>query len=264
MRNIFWTRVPEPHMKYHVASTKANASTSKPVVLMIGWAGAANKHMEKYSKLYNDKGYDVALICPPTFSFTVPNNSIGKRMLPILEKYGNSPIMIHSFSINGIRGIVSLAKATGNPKLFDNVQGIIFDSAPSIPFPHQNGKAMMLSTPSVTYMKDETRQKIYELVNAVRDKLLSPLVTLLPFLRPYFFSYWYIHDKIELPKRQVYFYSHGDSMVPYDLLEKFVEIQRKRGCHVENLNFGDTEHVAHFRAKPAVYSDKCVEFISKL
>lgn len=46
-------------------------------------------------------------------------------------------------------------------------------SAPSIPFPHQNGKAMMLSTPSVTYMKDETRQKIYELVNAVRDKLVS-------------------------------------------------------------------------------------------
>uniref|UniRef100_A0A1I7TD15 Transmembrane protein 53 n=1 Tax=Caenorhabditis tropicalis TaxID=1561998 RepID=A0A1I7TD15_9PELO len=231
---------------------------------MIGWAGAASKHMEKYAKIYNDKVLNVVSICPPFFHFKVPNESTGKKITPIMEKIPKeNPIVIHSFSMNGIRGLISLSKATGNPKMMDNINGIIFDSAPSLTFPYQNGKAMMLSRPSSAYLSDEMRSKMYELCNSIRDSILSTLLKIFPSLRQSFL-YWYIHDRIQLPKRQLYFYSHRDSMVPFGPLEEFMEIQRRRGCHVESINFGETEHVAHFRDKPEEYSKKCIEFVSKL
>ncbi|CAL2028930.1 unnamed protein product [Caenorhabditis brenneri] len=260
-RSMFWSRVPDAELKYHMVSKES--SPQKPTILMIGWAGAASKHMDKYTKIYNENGFNVVSICPPLFHFKVPDESIGHKITPVLDKLSKEPIVIHSFSMNGIRGLISLSKATGNPKLIDNLEGIIFDSAPSLTLPHQNGKAMMLSRPSVNYLSDETRAKVHQFINTVRDSLVTPLSLVIPSFRHYYL-YWYIHDKIQLPKRQLYLYSNGDSMIPFGPLEEFMEVQKKKGCQVEGVNFGDTEHVAHFRAKPGEYTRKCIEFVSKL
>lgn len=260
-RNIFWSRAPESELKYHMRTT--TDSPSKPLIMMIEWAGAASKHVEKYTKIYTDEGYDVVSISPPLYHYKVPDDSIGKKMMSFTEKIPDKPVIIHSFSMNGVRGLISLAKASGNPKLLNNLEGIIFDSAPSMTLPYQNGKAMMLSRPSVIYMSDENRAKIFQLANTVTDMLINSLSKLFPILRHYFL-YWYIHDKIQLPKRQLYLYSEGDSMVPLKELEDFIKEQKRRGCQVEGVNFGGTEHVTHFRAKPEEYTKKCIEFVSKI
>ncbi|PIC52337.1 hypothetical protein B9Z55_002486 [Caenorhabditis nigoni] len=122
----------------------------------------------------------------------------------------------------------------------------------------------MLSRPSVNYMSDSNRAIIFQLVNTIRDALISPIIKTFPSLRHNFHPYWYIHDKIQLPKRQLYLYSEKDSMVPLGALEEFEEEQKRRGCHVDSVNFGDTEHVAHFREKPEEYTKKCIEFVSKI
>ncbi|CAO4362133.1 unnamed protein product [Caenorhabditis nigoni] len=264
-RSIFFSRVPESELVYHNADTTTSQdSPSKPVILMIGWAGAASKHLKKYTNIYTDKGFNVISICPPLFHFKVPDDSIGKKILPVMDSIQDKPVVIHSFSMNGIRGLISLAKASNNPKLFEKLEGIVFDSAPSRTLPYQNGKAMMLSRPSVNYMSDSNRAVIFQLVNTIRDALTSPIIKVFPSLRHNFLLYWYIHDKIQLPKRQLFLYSEKDSMIPFRGLEEFIEEQKKRGCHVDSVNFGDTEHVAHFREKPEEYTKKCIEFVSKL
>lgn len=260
-RSIFFTRAPEPKLRYFNTQKETQNSGKSPLILMIEWAGAAPNHIEKYTKIYTDRGFNVVSIAPPLFHFDCPNDSVGRKIVPFLEKNTDKPIVIHSFSMNGVRGIVSLAKATGNPRLMENLEGVIFDSGPSVTFSHQNGKAMMLSRPSVGYMSDENRAKTFKLLNDARDFMISPLLKLSPSARHHFSTYWYIHDKIRLPARQLYLYSDGDSMVPVDPLMTFMETQKKRGCHVDCVNFGDSEHVAHFRADPEEYKRKCIDFL---
>ncbi|PIC52335.1 hypothetical protein B9Z55_002485 [Caenorhabditis nigoni] len=121
-RSIFFSRVPEPELVYHNANTSQDTST-KPVILMIGWAGVATKNLKKYTSIYTDKGFNVISICPPLFHFKVPDDSTGKKILPIMDSIQDKPVVIHSFSMNGVRGLISLAKTSNNPKLFEKTGG---------------------------------------------------------------------------------------------------------------------------------------------
>uniref|UniRef100_A0A8R1E6Q9 Transmembrane protein 53 n=2 Tax=Caenorhabditis japonica TaxID=281687 RepID=A0A8R1E6Q9_CAEJA len=69
-RNYFTRHVPEPKMQIHLPNPQASDGTAetlvlsehqhldekKPVVLIIGWAGANPKHIDKYINIYNDEG----------------------------------------------------------------------------------------------------------------------------------------------------------------------------------------------------------------
>ncbi|CAI2352887.1 unnamed protein product [Caenorhabditis sp. 36 PRJEB53466] len=261
----FTSRAHEPELRYHSAAEETGKDNAKkPVILMIGWAGADPKHVDKYVNVYSDEGFKVVSICPPRYHYQVPDESIGEKIAPIFRKFENSPVVIHSFSMNGIRGVISLHKKMGKTDFEQKIKGIVFDSAPSRPHSHQNGRAMMLSRPRGKFWSDDARMRAHKAVEDVRNFFLWPIFAHAPSLRPRFSLFWHIQDRVSLPKHQLFIYSAADSMVPVKYLKEFIETQKSRGNRVESVDFGDSEHVAHFRAQPEKYKTTCKEFVSKL
>uniref|UniRef100_A0A8R1DKN2 Transmembrane protein 53 n=1 Tax=Caenorhabditis japonica TaxID=281687 RepID=A0A8R1DKN2_CAEJA len=249
-----------PGLRFHYADGVSTDTSQKPIIAMIGWAGADPKFMDKYAKIYNQEGFHAVSICPPRFHYKVPDSSIGAKIEPIFEIFEKNPIIIHSFSMNGVRGITSLWKKAGDKKCEQKIKGIIFDSAPSLTLPHQNGRAMMLSSPPVPFLSDNWRAKIFEALNHIHNFILMPVLSM-PATRHQFSLFWYLLDKIKLPKHQLFLYSSGDSFIPVADLERFVEEQKKRGNYVKSINFDDSEHVAHFKSKPEDYRKSCLDFV---
>jgi hypothetical protein len=63
---------------------------------------------------------------------------------------------------------------------------------------------------------------------------------------------------------RLFIYSTADALVPAPFVERFAREEAGRGCRVESLVFGDSEHVEHLRVHPAEYRDAVDKFVGGL
>ncbi|CCD66244.1 Transmembrane protein 53 [Caenorhabditis elegans] len=288
-RNYFTRHVPEPKMMIHLSKSQdvtvdsivlsdSHHDEKKPVILMVGWAGANPKHIDKYIKVYNDEGYRVVSLCPPCYHYSIPNSRVGFYMSPLFRaidakpgdfrSFAKCPIIVHSFSMNGVRGLISFWKwteAEEKPQLRERIKGIIFDSAPSRPYGKQDATAMVISTPPIDaferWISEQTRISVLTWFLNLRAYLQIPLLTMVPFLRSFVSIYYYLQTHIALPRDQLYLYSKADTMIKAKHVEKFIEKQKEKGNSVTAIDFVDSEHVAHIRTHPKDYRTACLNFV---
>ncbi|EGT38952.1 hypothetical protein CAEBREN_18211 [Caenorhabditis brenneri] len=108
-RDYFTRHVPEPKMQIHLPKSQdvtvdsivladSHHDEKKPVVLMVGWAGANPKHIDKYIKIYNDEGYRVVSLCPPCYHYSIPNSRVGFYMSPLFRAIDAKPGDFRSFA----------------------------------------------------------------------------------------------------------------------------------------------------------------------
>lgn len=57
----------------------------KPVVLLLGWAGAKQSHLEKYAAIYHREGYQTVCFTPPCYHYRIPNSRYGFYMSPLFR-----------------------------------------------------------------------------------------------------------------------------------------------------------------------------------
>ncbi|ETN69411.1 hypothetical protein NECAME_05266 [Necator americanus] len=69
----------------------------RPVVLLIGWAGAEHEHLAKYSSIYNEQGYRTIAFIAPCYRYTVPNARCGFYLSPVLRGIDAKPGNFESF-----------------------------------------------------------------------------------------------------------------------------------------------------------------------
>ncbi|CAD6184552.1 unnamed protein product [Caenorhabditis auriculariae] len=289
-KRCFLTRhVPETRMVIHALSAKEGDETKtivlsdaavdekKPVVLILGWAGALQRHIDKYAEIYTSQGYRVVSLTPPCYTYRIPNSRIGFYISPLFRAvdakpgdfrtYDKCPIVVHSMSMNGIRALASFWKWTEveqRTDLRERIKGIIFDSAPSRCTGKQEAVGMVVSTPPLEGfhgVSHETRIKVVSVWVNFRNAIAIPLSATVPFLRSMLSLFYYMIDKMKLPRDQLFLYSSADDMVKAKNVEKFMKAQVKKGANVDSVNFGDSAHVRHFSDHPLEYRQKCLQFV---
>lgn len=122
-----------------------NTSTS-PIVALLGWNSARDKHLAKYSEIFEQKGFDTVRIPANPFNTFMRLNrvkDISMTLLDILvemKSQQNRPFILYSLSMGGFNVYYFLNQAISTPgqQHFNSIQvmGCIFDSCPHFPGMH--------------------------------------------------------------------------------------------------------------------------------
>lgn len=106
-----------------------------PVVLLLGWAGCQDKYLQKYSKIYEDRGLITVRYTAPISKLFWQRSDmllIGDKILKLLcdMNFDNHPVIVHVFSNGGAYLYQHIALAMKRSKQPIQIRGMIFDSAP--------------------------------------------------------------------------------------------------------------------------------------
>ena len=86
-----------------------------------------------------------------------------------------------------------------------------------------------------------------DVVYFVCDRRLTDLISTLSESQPFY--------------PQLYLYSTGDKVIPFQKIESFAEQQKKMGKNVTMFNFKSTPHVDHYRTFPDMYQSLIQNFL---
>ncbi|TKR70618.1 hypothetical protein L596_022621 [Steinernema carpocapsae] len=244
-----------------------------PLVAVLGFAGSTDRHLAKYSKVYEDRCTVVRCTAPlrliPSAQKCFPraNDLYDKILLP-----GTYPkVIFHLLSGNGSNLFVALwkllATVPGGEKWKRRTAGIIYDSTPSDFMPRNAAIAMSTATfpthlqPKFPNVFIAYRNSIWFCIHVKRG------ITWVQWLwdRQAFeriIGYQALLKIEDLPDLHLFLYSKLDNITSYKDIETLMDVLRKR-CpqgKVEGRLF-DSGHVDHLKKYPDEYMQVCKRFM---
>ncbi|KAK3592152.1 hypothetical protein CHS0354_019444 [Potamilus streckersoni] len=242
----------------------------EPVVLLLGWLGCEEKHLAKYSDIYERKGcITIRYIAPKEITFfkTELLPTVASKLLDLIQDYNleDNPIFFHIFSNNGSYVYTNILKVLHEDKekklVKLQVKGVIIDSAPGQRRLHQAARAFVVSTPRNFMMRILMVIGIYLYLfwtglKCMFMKLYNPKSL---EYNPHYVYENMLHDSYHWP--QLYLYSKADKIIPYQDIDKMIGYRQSLGVHVERVRWDDTAHVSHLMVHREAYMQACIEFI---
>ncbi|KAK2558425.1 Transmembrane protein 53 [Acropora cervicornis] len=240
--------------------TKAEARNSKPIVALLGWNSAQDKHLVKYSDIYEKKGFDTVRISANPFStmmFLHRAKNVAQTLLDILVEMKSDKdcsIIIHAFSMGGFNVYHFMRQAILSPghQHFNSIHiiGCIFDSCPHFPSMH--------STLSVqSSILQNIPNPLAKVVAWIGLGVAYPLAFLLsPHIKRL------IPDNINSPLGcpELFLYSDADHLIPYDDVKTFLKAHEEKGINVFSKVMKGSAHVQHLRNYPEDYLNQINTF----
>jgi pimeloyl-ACP methyl ester carboxylesterase len=235
---------------------------SRPLVLLLGWAGSTRTQLKRYIDLYLDEGYTVISAMAPLEAYVkaVPPELCREvlRVLGTEHPPGcNRGIHVHLLSNNGFLLLRGLQVA--DPHFLSSVQSVVIDSAPSSNINHPNiGLALMFKAAVPSYAAS----------------LMLWLAYLIFWLRRQYASErrqsCSIDDIPKIPSltlptnRPVLFvYGTKDRMIPAQEVQLCINAHTARSTsYVQSREFS-SGHCAHLKAHPKEYREVVVSFLDK-
>ncbi|KAK0192650.1 hypothetical protein F5146DRAFT_1136476 [Armillaria mellea] len=261
-------------------NTESTHDTESPnIILVCGWMGAQLRHIQKYTKAYEQlyPGATQILIQNQPSFFWSTENSRRKMMAPaaeILEALGTIPpqspssilnlsaepprILVHSFSNGGAYSLITLGKIMASrgplPSLetFRPPCAIILDSSPG-------GSGLSNAVHAFTTLIKNpimrTAAKVLVCLLYVYGFFVGPFIGRRTALQKVQDGLYNPHVLRWVDERtpRLYVYSRADDMVPWDQVQQHAERTRGLGWDVRTEVFEDSPHVAHARAYPERY-----------
>ena len=278
----------------HVAPSPTHPSETKGVVIMYGWLGSKPSQVEKYAKLYQDRGctvvYDIApfkdaVVRNPESLDAVASRSAIKAADIIkeieTEKAKASPtntteeipVLLHYFSNGGAFVAERLRHLINEAKTQDVVQE---DNCRK-----ESDKDAKVSLKMIS---DRLYEKGYEVVDsapadihenlqkdviesAISNQYLQIAVKKAAQIHQFIFNFFGMsHEKMranfwnnmvenDLCLRQAFIYSANDRIADPKMIDQLVEARKTRGIDVISTRFEESDHVSHFRHYPEEYSN---------
>lgn len=244
-------------MSAALSPKQAFADPSVPVVIILSWMGAQQKQLSKYTKFYEDLGYEVHCVVNDlkTAIFPPASKAQAKRVGEFIEGQPEGrPVFVHAFSIGtGIYGLLldSLRHETERLDTFrKKVTGVVFDSGPAPIFPHDVAKGLHTVCPMISKAVWEPIASSFFWVTKARS------------------SYGRSEDalrKFQFPSPQLYFYSGDDKVIPniHTAVEEFIEKNKQRGVEVYNKFWENSVHASHLKVHPEEYIANLTSFLSR-
>ncbi|CAD6184553.1 unnamed protein product [Caenorhabditis auriculariae] len=257
------------------ASEKTSRLAKSTVVAVLGWGGATDKQLSRYSKIYQERGFT-------TVQFTALMQSQGSGLKNLretsslaeaLEKQlaDGKRLALHLMSMNSICAFVALVQKYPHLRILDRSDGIFFDSCP-IDF---NSPANIwafknvIDHVNISFLQTCTRPqfalyflwRIFTMVAFIKDIYLQQAKNMLGFPGG---SYHFLLTS-NLPKVMAVVYSDADETCPPQTIERFHKAMAARpGAQVEARRFSDTQHVQHLRGQPQEYLGLVDRFITRI
>ncbi|KAJ8346158.1 hypothetical protein SKAU_G00303510 [Synaphobranchus kaupii] len=241
----------------------------EPVVILLGWGGCKDKHLTKYSSIYNERGCITIRYTAPLKTVFISEafgykelNATAHKLLELLYDYEveNNPIFFHVFSNGGFMLYRYMAELLHSHGRFSTLRvvGAVVDSAPG----SQNVRGALRAITAALGPN----------TNAVLLYFLLGLFGFMVFLlRIVLYSVTkYIHKNHYDALRdhppawpQLYLYSRVDRMIRHRDVEQMVKAVQEKGITVDSFDFGTSAHVSHFRDFPEEYSSRCLAFLTQ-
>lgn len=230
---------------------RVNSTDIRPLVLMFSWLLAKGKHLQKYSEIYMNEGFDVKTIQVHVKQLLLPRQtqSMTEKILDLLStELSNRPLMVHGFSVGGYVFGEFMLKLLQNPEKYANIpprlQGLIFDSVVDM-----NGIPIGVS-------RAATQNRAYQkLIHSALDLYLKT-----PSVKHYNLSSAIFKDNsLNIPS--LLMYSHSDPVVEPEKIEGLASSWRERGVNAYTRFWNDAPHVSLFMKHPEEYTQTVVEFI---
>lgn len=289
---LYRWHLPEPNAVDVSGSSDCSSVKSRTVVVLLGWLGAKQKHLNRYAEWYTSRGFHA-------ITFTFPMSEIlsyqvgGKAEQDIellvnhladwLEEDGKN-LVFHTFSNTGwlTYGVVLEKLQGSDPNLMGRIKGCIVDSAPvaapdpqvwasgfSAAFLKKNSVATKGATSEQSAIMSEgnktivgeTKPELTETALLVVLKKFFEVVLNLPTVNRRLSDVLSLLTSQQPSCPQLYIYSSADRVIPAGSVESFIDGQRKNGRKVRACNFISTPHVDHFRNDPKLYSSQLTQFL---
>ncbi|XP_057527081.1 uncharacterized protein LOC130806150 [Amaranthus tricolor] len=293
--DLYRWHLPEPTAVIDVAGdSDCSSAKSRTVVVLLGWLGAKQKHLNKYAEWYTSKGFHVITFTFPmseVLSYQVGGKaeqdveSLVEHLAGWLEEEHGKNLVFHTFSNTGwLTYGVALEKFQKlDPSLIGRIKGCIVDSAPvaaadpqvfasgfSAAFLKKHSIATQGSTKAFDSAEEGSvvARTVNELEPAVTETALLVLleklfkvVLKLPPVNRRLTDVMGLLSSRQPSCPQLYIYSSSDRVIPASCVESFIEQQRKSGLEVRSCNFVTTPHVDHFRNDPQLYTSQLTKFL---
>lgn len=244
--------------------TKEKIVATTPVVLLFGWANSKDKHLAKYSKIYEEKGMITIRYCIPNqYFFWEPSKApvVSRKIASLVCELNldRHPIIVHTFSNGGSIVYLNISKALETTPKPLNIKGVIFDSAP--------GNRRLIGYFWV--LSDLYREQILQkpiaflitvgvsifmacenIYNLVDKKGIEKYLDVTKYLNS---------EKYRWPQHCIY--SKKDQIVYAPDVDEFIARRKKLGIEVTSLCFQDSPHVSHYMYHKEEYTKSVLEFI---
>ncbi|XP_076829043.1 transmembrane protein 53 isoform X2 [Brachyhypopomus gauderio] len=255
---------PEPQV-----SEKYWRGSKEPVVILLGWAGCRDKHLSKYSAIYNQQGCVTVRYTAPLRTVFISESfgykelrSTAHKLLEILYDYEveNNPIVFHVFSNGGFMLYRYMVELLQSQKQFDSlcVVGAVVDSAPG----NQNVRGALRALRTTLGPNVHAVLRCFLLVLfAVMVVLLR--VVLYPLTKHFHQNHYDAMMNRPAPWPHMFLYSRADRVIRHADVEQMVRTLQDKGLSVDSFDFITPAHVSLFRDCPEDYSSRCLTFLGR-
>jgi hypothetical protein len=250
--------------KSNLAKQKPELHEKIPVILLLGWTGAIDKHLRKYQEIYSTMGYHVVRLSPSntlTFLKRDIHKTYAYELLDLMKndyKLDKNPIITHFFSNACIfilyHHIIREINQNGGSKAYnffkDNHKSVIIDSGCGWPV-----QPLKLLGGISDLVKPQFSNPILRYMVSVGLVSLSTGYTLLNPRNNYFMKALRTVIEDDRPVPLLSYYSTVDKLISAKDIRNNIEERRKLHPNLKLtiVEYNDADHVLLYAKHPEHY-----------
>ncbi|XP_071949750.1 transmembrane protein 53-A-like [Antedon mediterranea] len=244
-----------------VLHTTSSSQPGTPLVLLYSWLAAKQRHLDRFSKLYLNKGCDVVSVQIKPLQLIQPasgSQKIAEKLVDFVQgsEQNQRPLLVHTFSVGAYLHSETLSKMSEHDTknktvIVDRIKGQVFDSAVDLDkVPYGTSRALFNNRVAQNtveamlngFFRMTHKHTMLHYQNAQKVFYSNPASTPLLF-----------------------FYSKVDPVAPASTIDSCINtLKHDHGKEVYSKVFDSSSHVSHMYKYQSEYIGALESFLHRL